>query len=80
MLIWEPRSGGVQTWTYAEFWDEVRRLAAGLQKNGIRKGDKVIIHSDNSPEMVLSWYACATVGIVWCRAALVQLQKRCLFQ
>ncbi len=62
VLIWEPRSGEVATWTYSEFWSEVRRLAAGLQKNGIQKGDKVIIHSDNCPEMVLAWYACATVG------------------
>ncbi len=62
VLVWEPRNGEVQTWTYAEFWADVRRLAAGLQRNGVQKGDKVIIHSDNSPEMVLSWYACATVG------------------
>jgi crotonobetaine/carnitine-CoA ligase len=62
VLIWEPRNGEVQTWTYAKFWDEVRRLAAGLPRNGVQKGDKVIIHSDNSPEMVLAWYACATVG------------------
>ncbi|MBJ7307069.1 MAG: acyl--CoA ligase [Acidimicrobiia bacterium] len=62
VLIWEPRSGEVATWTYSEFWAEVQRLAAGLQKNGIQKGDKVIIHSDNCPEMVLAWYACATVG------------------
>ena len=62
VLIWEPRSGEVATWTYSEFWSEVQRLAAGLQKNGIQKGDKVIIHSDNCPEMVLAWYACATVG------------------
>jgi len=62
VLIWEPRNGEVATWTYAEFWSEVRRLAAGLQNSGVQKGDKVIIHSDNCPEMVLSWYACATVG------------------
>ena len=27
-------------------------------------GDKVLIHADNCPEMVLAWYACATVGAV----------------
>jgi len=62
VLIWEPRSGEQKIWTYSEFWNEVQRLAAGLQKRGIKKGDKVIIHSDNSPEMVIAWYACATVG------------------
>ena len=62
VLIWEPRAGETKTWTYSQFWDEVRKLAAGLQKRGVKKGDRVIIHSDNSPEMVISWYACATVG------------------
>lgn len=64
VLIWEPRSGAVRTWTYAEFWHDVRRIAAGLAGRGVTKGDRVIIHADNSPEMVLAWYACATVGAV----------------
>lgn len=62
VLIWEPKSGDGRSWTYAEFWADVQRLAAGLASRGIVKGDRVIIHSDNSPEMVLSWYACATIG------------------
>ena len=64
LLVWEPKDGNGRTWTYAEFWRDVRRLAAGLYDRGIKVGDKVLIHSDNSPEMVLSWYACATVGAV----------------
>ena len=40
------------------------RLAAGLAARGIAKGDKVLIHSENSPEMVLSFLACATLGAV----------------
>src|SRR5664279_266918 len=64
LLIWEPRDGNVRTWTYAQFNDDVRRLAAGMHSRGIVKGDKILIHSDNAPEMVLGWYACATVGAV----------------
>lgn len=62
LLIWEPRSGVPRVWTYGEFERDVRRLAAGLHERGIRKGDKVLIHSDNCPEMVLAWYACAWLG------------------
>ena len=43
---------------------DVRRLAAGLAERGIAKGDKVLIHSENCPEMVLAWLACATLGAV----------------
>jgi crotonobetaine/carnitine-CoA ligase len=64
-LIWEPKDAdGIKTWTYADFARDVRRLAAGLHQRGITKGDKVMIHTENSPEMVLAWYACATVGAV----------------
>ncbi len=64
LLVWEPRDGNVRTWTYRQFDDDVRRIAAGLHGRGIAKGDKVLIHSDNAPEMVLAWYACAALGAV----------------
>ncbi|GAB2855721.1 ATP-dependent acyl-CoA ligase [Actinocorallia aurea] len=64
LLIWEPRHGEGATWTYARFWADVRSLAAGLAGRGVGKGDKVLLHSDNCPEMVLAWYACATLGAV----------------
>ncbi|MGB8650697.1 MAG: AMP-binding protein [Mycobacteriales bacterium] len=64
VLVWEPREGAGRTWTYREFLHDVRRLAAGLHARGIGKGDKVLIHSDNCPEMVLAWYACAVLGAV----------------
>ena len=64
LLVWEPREGDGRTWTYAEFLVDVKRLAAGLHARGIEKGDKVLIHADNCPEMVLAWYACAFLGAV----------------
>jgi crotonobetaine/carnitine-CoA ligase len=63
-LVWEPREGEGRTWTYAAFLTDVKRLAAGLAGRGIGKGDKVLIHADNCPEMVLAWYACAWLGAV----------------
>lgn len=63
-LIWSPREGDGRRWTYRELLADVRRLAAGLGARGIAKGDKVLIHSENSPELVLAWLACATLGAV----------------
>lgn len=63
-LIWEPRSGDAETYTYARFVDEVDRVAAGLAGRGVTEGDKVLIHADNCPEGVISWYACARLGAV----------------
>jgi len=63
-LIWEPRDGNALTWTYSKFLEDVSSLAAGLAARGIGKNDKVLLHADNSPEQVLSWFACAMLGAV----------------
>jgi crotonobetaine/carnitine-CoA ligase len=63
-LIWEPKDGQVREWTYATFESEITQIAAGLARRGVGKGDKVLIHCDNCPEMVLAWYACAKLGAV----------------
>lgn len=63
-LIWEPFSGNAAAWTYGEFQDDVRRVAAGLAQRGVEPGDRVMIHLDNSPEFMLAWFACAHLGAV----------------
>jgi len=63
-LVWAPRDGAGRTWTYRELLTDVHRVAAGLSARGIAHGDKVLIHSENCPEMVVSWLACATLGAV----------------
>lgn len=63
-LVWEPGDGSTITWTYARLRDDVHQLAAGLTERGITVGDKVLIHSENCPEMVLAFLACATAGAV----------------
>ena len=63
-LIWEPRSGQARIWSYAEFEQEVRRVAAGLLARGVQRQERVLIHCDNCPEAVFAWYACAWIGAV----------------
>jgi len=63
-LVWEPADGERRAWTWAELLRDTERLAAGLVARGIGRGDKVLVHSENCPEMVLVWLACATAGAV----------------
>jgi fatty-acyl-CoA synthase len=51
-------------WTYAEFLADVRRLASGLHRLGIRAGDRVGIWSPNRWEWVMVQYATAEIGAV----------------
>jgi carnitine-CoA ligase len=63
-LIWEPFDGPAASWTYAAFARDVERLATGLQSRGISAGNRILLHADNSPEFVLTWFACARIGAV----------------
>ncbi|EFV90630.1 AMP-binding domain protein [Dietzia cinnamea P4] len=51
-------------WTYSEFLADVRRLASGLHRLGIRAGDRVGIWSPNRWEWVMVQYATAEIGAV----------------
>ncbi|OBI82109.1 AMP-binding protein [Mycobacterium asiaticum] len=51
-------------WTYADLLTDVRRLATGLLRAGIRRGDRVGIWSPNRWEWVLVQYATAEIGAV----------------
>lgn len=64
-LVWEPGGDAEgRTWTYADLLTDTHRVAAGLVARGVGRGDKVLVHADNCPEMVIAWLACATVGAV----------------
>ncbi|MEU3846168.1 AMP-binding protein [Micrococcus terreus] len=51
-------------WTYAQFRADVRRVATGLHRAGIRTGDRVGIWSPNRWEWSLTQYATAELGAV----------------
>lgn len=63
-LVWEPFEGDRSEWSYAEFFDAVRRVAGGLRARGVGVGDRVLVHLDNSPESVFAWLGCAVAGAV----------------
>ncbi|MCB1026720.1 MAG: AMP-binding protein, partial [Microthrixaceae bacterium] len=61
-LVWEPKDGASRTWTYGEFAEATRKVAAGLSGRGVGVGDAVLIHAGNCPEAVIAWYAVARLG------------------
>ena len=63
-LVWEPFQGERRVWTYRQFRERVLRVAAGLHKRGIKPGDRLLVHLDNSPELEFLWFACARIGAV----------------
>jgi fatty-acyl-CoA synthase len=50
--------------TYAQFWDEVDRVARGLLALGLAPGDRVGIWAPNVTEWVLVQFATARLGVI----------------
>ncbi|WP_240374658.1 long-chain-fatty-acid--CoA ligase [Bacillus piscicola] len=50
--------------TYNEIYRDALRLANGLRKIGIRKGDRVSIMLPNSPQAVISYYGVLLAGAI----------------
>ncbi|MUH72734.1 acetate--CoA ligase [Psychrosphaera haliotis] len=64
-IIWEGDSPGVdKRVSYQELHDEVCKLANGLKKLGVKKGDRVIIYMPMVPQAAYAMLACARIGAV----------------
>jgi propionyl-CoA synthetase len=59
-----PVTDTIKTFTYFELRDEVARVAGALRRQGIGKGDRVIIYMPMVPEAVVAMLACARIGAV----------------
>jgi propionyl-CoA synthetase len=64
-LIYDsPVTDTITRYTYADLLDRVAQCAAGLQRLGVRKGDRVLIYLPMVPEAVISMLACARIGAI----------------
>src|SRR5882762_6248459 len=59
-----PVTDTIRVFTYAELRDAVARLAGALRRQGIARGDRVIIYMPMVPEAVMAMLACARIGAV----------------
>ncbi|TCZ65008.1 ATP-dependent acyl-CoA ligase [Roseicella aquatilis] len=52
------------SWTYRELRTRVAAVAAGLQGQGVRQGDHLLVWLPNGPEALLLWFAANWLGAV----------------
>jgi acetyl-CoA synthetase len=64
-IVWEGEDGRVRTYTYRELNQEVEVVAVGLKKQGITKGDRVMIYMPLLPETVIAMLALSKIGAIF---------------
>ena len=60
--IREKNHGIWQTFTWAQYWEEVRDFALGLAAHGFRRGDKLAVIGDNRPGLYWAQVAAQCLG------------------
>ena len=64
-LIYDsPVTGVVRRYSYRELLDEVARFAGALAREGVGRGDRVVIYMPMIPEAVIAMLACARLGAI----------------
>ena len=64
-LIYDsPATQCVESYTFSELCERVKRVAGGMRQLGVERGDRVIIYLPMIPEAVIAMLACARLGAV----------------
>ena len=64
-LIYDsPVTGTIRSFTYTELRDAVAVFAGALQRQGVGRGDRVVIYMPMIPEAVIAMLACARLGAI----------------
>ena len=59
-IVWRE-----QSWTWQSFLQRVQRAAAALTAQGVRHGDRVLLHARNSNAVLETMFASWMIGAVW---------------
>lgn len=63
-IMFEDEKGESYKLTYQELYHEVAKLSNALQRDGIGKGDRVIIYMPMNAQAVIAMQACARIGAI----------------
>lgn len=64
-LIGLLESGQRSSYTYAQLWRAVEKLASAMRRHGIVAGDRIAGFLPNIPEAVVAMLATTSIGAIW---------------
>ncbi|MCB1667405.1 MAG: acetoacetate--CoA ligase [Porticoccaceae bacterium] len=68
-LVGISQSRGRVSISRDELREQVARCAAGLKKQGVKRGDRVAAYLPNIPEATIAFLATASIGAIWVSCA-----------
>lgn len=63
-IYWEDENGNMKSFSYAQLYKEVNKLASALKTTGVKKGDVVVLYLPMIPESVISMLSVARIGAI----------------
>lgn len=63
-IIWKGADHSQMVYTYQSLYSETVKCASAFRKLGVAKGDRVLLHLPNIPELIIAMLACAKLGAV----------------
>lgn len=58
------RRGDSSALSYAAFYEQATRLCAGLQKAGLRPGDRLVLQLSDAMDVMVGFWGCILAGVV----------------
>lgn len=68
-VVWQREDGLHGRLSWDDLRDQVSRARAGLQRLGVRQGDRVAAFMPNGPETIVAFLAAASLGATWSSAS-----------
>ena len=64
-IIFRGENGKERRISQKELFEEVHKIAEGLKKLGVKKGDRIAAFMPNIPETIIAMLAVSSIGAVW---------------
>jgi acetoacetyl-CoA synthetase len=65
MLLYKAEDSPITAHSWADIYEQTRRLAQVLRRLGVKSGDRVVAYLPNIPEAVVALLATASLGAIW---------------
>jgi len=63
-IIWTGADRTQRVYTYQSLFSDVIKTASAMRKLGVKRGDKIMLHMPNIPELVIFMLACTKLGAI----------------